>query len=85
MTVGLDPGRAEALDEAVDGRPGHLRELGARCGRERLDVEPVERDDGDGGAGLLGELGRGVGQPRLVRPGLRRHDDAIRAPPSVRT
>ena len=46
-------------------------------GGERLDVDAVERDDGDARAGLLGELGGGVGEPGLVAPRLGRHDDAL--------
>jgi len=58
-------------------RLGALGQLVARQRREGLELEPVEADDGDVGADLLGQVGGGVGQPRLVRPRLGRCHDPL--------
>src|SRR3954452_13429374 len=42
------------------------RVLRARQRRQRLHLDAVDADDGDRGTGVLGELGGGVGHPRLL-------------------
>jgi hypothetical protein len=44
---------------------------------ESLELQAVDAHDVDGGARLLGELRGGVGDPRLLGPGLRGHHDAL--------
>ena len=79
--VGLDAVLARAAAASRSAAScARLGELGARERGERLERRaPSSADDRDLGAGLLGELGGRVGEPRLIGRRLRRDDDALHA------
>src|SRR3954463_8260169 len=77
FALGLDAGLAQPREEAVDRVLRGVVELGARGGGQGFHVKAVERDDRDGGAGLLRELGARVAQPRLVGSRLGVDHDAL--------
>jgi hypothetical protein len=71
------PERLQALDRARRGLLGALAVMVARERRQLLRLQLVDAEHDQLGTRLARELSRRVRHPRLVRLGVRGHDDAL--------